>query len=211
LTVRVKICGVNSPTAFDAAAEAGADWIGFVFFERSPRCVSPARAALLSGRLVGGPARVGVFVDPTDADLDTVLDAMRLHALQVYAAPERISAIRARFNVPVWKPIAVAAPDDLPEDGGIAAALVVEPKAPPGADRPGGLAERLDWAMLKDWQPATPWLLAGGLTPANVAEAIAASGAAAVDVSSGVETAPGVKDPALIAAFVAAARRAARL
>jgi phosphoribosylanthranilate isomerase len=211
MTVRVKICGINAPAAFDAAAEAGADWVGFVFHAASPRCVTPARAALLSGRLRSGPARVGLFVDPTDDELAEALDAVRLHALQVYAPVERIARIRAMFGIPVWRPIAVENLSDLPEDGGIAAALVVEPKAPPGADRPGGLAERLDWAMLKDWQPATPWLLAGGLTPANVAEAIAASGAAAVDVSSGVETAPGVKDPALIAAFVAAARRAARL
>lgn len=210
VTVRVKICGVNSEAAFDAAAEAAADWIGFVFHPASPRYVTPARAALLSGRLRGGPMRVGLFVDPSDDDLSAALDAVRLHALQLYAPPERISAVRAKFAVPVWKSIGVDSVADLPEDGGIAAALVVEPRAPAGVPRPGGLGVQLNWQLLSGWQPATFWLLAGGLTPANVAAAILASGAPGVDVSSGVETAQGVKDPELIGAFVAAARRGSR-
>jgi phosphoribosylanthranilate isomerase len=205
--VRVKVCGVNSPAAFDAAAEAGADWVGFVFFAGSPRHVTPAQAALLSGRLVGGPARIGLFVDPSDDEIAEVLDRLRLHALQLYAPPARIGAIRARFGVPVWRALAVADAHDLPEDGGVAAALVIEPPAPRGAGRPGGNAAMLsDWSLLAGWQPVTTWLLAGGLTPQNVGRAVAESGAAAVDVSSGVESAPGVKEPALIAAFVAAAR-----
>jgi phosphoribosylanthranilate isomerase len=206
MPVRVKICGVNSPAAFDAAAEAGADWVGFNFHKSSPRHVTPARAAVLSGRLRGGPARVGLFVDPTDDDLADALDQVRLHALQIYAPLERISRIRAMFGVPVWRPIAVQNAADLPADGGIAAALVIEAKAPEGATRPGGNGVSIDWALVRDWQPQTSWLLAGGLTPANVARAIRESGASAVDVSSGVETAPGIKDPALIAAFVTAAR-----
>jgi phosphoribosylanthranilate isomerase len=206
MTVRVKICGINAPSAFDAAAEAGADWVGFVFHPASPRHVTPARAALLSGRLRSGPARVGLFVEPTDDELAEALDAVRLHALQIYAPVERIARIRAMFGIPVWRPIAVESLSDLPEDGGIAAALVIEPKAPADATRPGGNGTSMDWRLLHDWQPQTSWLLAGGLTPDNVAKAISESGATAVDVSSGVESSSGVKDPALIAAFVQAAR-----
>ena len=204
--MRVKICGVNSPAAFDAAAEAGADWVGFVFHGVSPRCVSPGMAAQLSARLPGGPARVGLFVDPTDDDLARVLDTLHLHALQLYTPPERLSFIRAKFDVPVWHTLGVARPQDLPETAGIAAALVVEPKPPPEADRPGGLGLRMDWSMLAGWDPGALWLLAGGLTPGNVGEAVRQSGAPAVDVSSGVESAPGVKDPARITAFVKAAK-----
>jgi phosphoribosylanthranilate isomerase len=206
MNVRVKICGINSPAAFDAAAEAGADWIGFVFSQDSPRCVTPATAARLSGRLLGGPARVGLFVNPTDDEIAETLDVVRLHALQIYAPLERLSRIRAIFGVPVWRPVGIAATDDLPEGGGIAAALVIEAKPPAGATRPGGNGVALPWSLLKAWRPPTTWLLAGGLTPDNVAIAIAQSGAQAVDVSSGVESVPGVKDPSLIAAFVNAAR-----
>jgi phosphoribosylanthranilate isomerase len=202
MSVRIKICGITSEPAFDAAAEAGADWVGFVFAARSPRAVTPARAAALSGRLEGGPQRVGLFVDPSDVELDAALAALTLHALQIYAPAARVAAIHDRLRVPVWRSVAVSSAGDLPAGGGIEAALVVEPKAPAGADRPGGLGLRLDWSMLADWRPATPWLLAGGLTPANVAAAVAASGARAVDVSSGVESAPGVKDVGLIRAFV---------
>jgi len=206
MSIRVKICGINSPAAFDAAVESGADWVGFVFHERSPRHVTPARAALLSNRLRGGPPRIGLFVDPADDVLAEALDALKLHALQLYAPAERIARIRAMFGVPVWRSVAVETPADLPEDGGVAAALVIEPKARAGAALPGGNGLALNWKMLSDWNPPTSWLLAGGLTPENVAQAIVQSGAKAVDVSSGVESAPGVKDPKLIAAFVQAAR-----
>ena len=206
MSVRVKICGVNSPEAFDAAAEAGADWIGFVFSERSPRYITPASAAFLSGRLRGGPARVGLFVDPTNDEIAEAIDNVKLHALQLYAPVERLARIRAIFGVPVWRAIGVEHAADLPEDGGVAAALVIEPKAPADATRPGGNGVTLSWAMLHDWTPQTTWLLAGGLTPDNVAQALAQSGATAVDVSSGVETSPGVKDAGMIAAFVRAAR-----
>jgi phosphoribosylanthranilate isomerase len=206
MSVRVKICGVNSPEAFDAAAQAGADWIGFVFSEHSPRCVTPATAARLSSRLLGGPARIGLFVDPTDDEIAETLDVVRLHALQLYAPVERMSRIRAKFGVPIWRAVGVTSPADLPDGGGIAAALVIEPKPPEGALRPGGNGVALHWPMLKDWHPVTTWLLAGGLAPENVARAIIESGAEAVDVSSGVESAPGVKDPARIAAFIRAAR-----
>ena len=206
MSTRVKICGINTEAAFDACVQAGVDWIGFVFFANSPRYLTPAAAGVLSHRLPGGPGRVGLFVDPEDDDIAEALDALPLSALQLYATPARIGAIRARFDVPVWRAIGVTSRDDLPEGAGAASCLVVEPKAPPGADRPGGNAISLDWGMLSGWDPGAPWLLAGGLTPGNVGRAILQSGARAVDVSSGVETAPGVKDPRLIAGFVAQAR-----
>jgi phosphoribosylanthranilate isomerase len=206
MSVRVKICGVNSPAAFDAAAQAGANWVGFVFSPASPRFVTPAGAARLSGRQLGGPGRVGLFVDPTDDDIAETLDVVKLHALQLYAPVERISRIRAKFGVPVWRAVGVTSPADLPDGGGISAALVVEPKPPEGAAQPGGNGVALHWTMLRDWHPATAWLLAGGLTPDNVARAIAESGAQAVDVSSGVESEPGVKDAVRITKFIQAAR-----
>jgi phosphoribosylanthranilate isomerase len=205
---RVKICGVNSAVAFDTAVAAGADWIGFVFFERSPRFITPAQAAHLSARHAGGPPRVGLFVDPTDEAIARTLDDVALDILQLHAPPARIAALRARFALPVWRAVGVAERIDLPESAEGADALLIDAKAPKEATRPGGNARSFDWRLLDGWQPRYPWLLAGGLTPANVAEAVRISGAPAVDVSSGVESAPGVKDPALIHDFVAAARAA---
>ncbi len=203
MTVQVKICGVTDTAGRDAAAVA--DWIGFNFFPRSPRFVTPAVAAALAGE--GGPARVGLFVEPTDDEVAAVLAAVRLDAVQLYASAERVAAVRARFGVAVWHALPVAGRAELPR-ATAADALVVEARAPAGADRPGGNGVRLDWGMLAGWEAPVPWLLAGGLTPGNVAGAIAASGARAVDVSSGVERAPGVKDPGLVRAFIAAARGA---
>jgi phosphoribosylanthranilate isomerase len=204
---RVKICGVNSAAALEAATEAGADYVGFVFFARSPRFLTPARAAALSARVAGGPARVGLFVEPSEAEIAAVLAAMRLDILQIYAPAARVAAIAARFGVPVWRAVGVAGAADLPEAAGAAAALLIEAQAPRGADRPGGLGLRMDWGVLRGWRPGFDWLLAGGLTPANVARAMAETGAPGVDVSSGVETAPGVKSAALVRAFVAAVRQ----
>ena len=203
--MKVKICGVNSAAAFDAAAEALADWVGFVFFARSPRAVTAAEAAELSAREAGGPLRVGLFVDPSDDDIARVLDVVPLAALQLYAPVSRCMEVANRFGVAIWRAVPVASRDDLPTESG-PAAWVIEPRPPAGATRPGGNAQTMDWDMLRGWPAPAPWLLAGGLTPANVGEAIARSGADAVDVSSGVETAPGIKSAALIAAFVSAAR-----
>ncbi len=208
--IRVKICGVKSAAAYDAAVEAGADWIGLVFFPGSPRYIGAAQAAALVARHHGGPPRVGLFVSPDDAAVADILAAVKLDVLQVYDTPVRVAALAARFGVPVWRSVPVGAGGDLPRDAGAAAALLIEPRAPAGATRPGGNAVALDWSLLRGWRPGFPWLLAGGLTPDNVAEAIAASGAEAVDVSSGVETAPGEKSAGLIRAFVAAARANAR-
>ena len=206
MRVRVKICGLNDPAGFAAAVDAGADWVGFVFFPPSPRAVTPAQAAALSATRPGGPGRVGLFVDPADSDIAAVLDAVQLDALQLYTDAARAAAIGARFGRPVWRAIGVAAPADLPAEAGAAARFVIEAKPPRGATRPGGNAVAFDWPILRGWTPPAPWILAGGLTPETVAGAIAASGAEAVDVSSGVETAPGVKDPARIRAFIDAAR-----
>ena len=205
MTVRVKICGVNDAAGFDAAVVGRADWLGFVFFSRSPRHVTPDQAGALHRRHDGGPARVGLFVDPADDEVAAALDAVPLDALQLYASPARATEVAARFPVAVWRAVGVSGTGDLPGSPD-AAAFVIEAKPPPGSDRPGGNAAALDWAMLRGWNAPAPWLLAGGLTPGNVAEAIRASGARAVDVSSGVEHDPGHKDPALVAAFILAAR-----
>jgi phosphoribosylanthranilate isomerase len=201
---KVKICGLNAPAAFDAAIEAGADWVGFNFFPASPRYIAPQEAAALSARSPGGPPRVGLFVDPAPGAIAATLDVVRLDILQLYGVAD-LSGV-ARFGLPIWRPVGVASVDDLPTSAGDANALLVEAKPPPGASRPGGNAVRFDWSVLRGWTAPVPWILAGGLTVANVAGAIRSTGAEAVDVSSGVETLPGVKDPALIRAFIAAAR-----
>ena len=208
MTARVKICGINDPVAFDAAVQGGADWIGFVFFPASPRHVTPARAAELSARSPGGPPRVGLFVDPTEAAIGAALDEIQLDILQLYGAPERIAPLRARFGLPVWRARGVAAAGDLPADTGGADAWLIEAKPPADATRPGGNAVSFDWTILRGWQAPGPWLLAGGLDPDNVAEAIRVTGAGAVDVSSGVERTRGVKDPALVRAFIRNAKAA---
>ena len=204
--IRVKVCGINSDAAFDAAVAAGADWIGFVFFPPSPRAVTPAQAAALSARHAGGPLRVGLFVEPETDAVAAALAALQLDVLQLYVAPARAAELRVRFGVPVWRAVGVSARAELPTTAEGVDGFVIEPKPPEGATRPGGNAVSLDWSLPAGWRAPAPWLLAGGLTPANVAEAIRASGADAVDVSSGVERARGEKDPALIRAFVAAAK-----
>jgi phosphoribosylanthranilate isomerase len=205
VTVRIKICGINDPMAFDTAVAAGADWVGFNFFPPSPRYVTPLQAAELSARTSGGPARVGLFVDPTVEAVAATLEAVRLDVLQVYGSADLL-AHRRRFGVPIWRPIGLASRDDLPDGSRGADRLLLEARAPAGATRPGGNAMRFDWSLLRDWQAPVPWILAGGLTVDNVAEAIRATGAEAVDVSSGVERERGVKDPGLIRAFVRNAR-----
>jgi phosphoribosylanthranilate isomerase len=206
-TVRVKICGMNTPVAFDTAIAAGADWVGFNFFPPSPRRVTPAQAAALSARSPGGPPRVGLFVELTPETIAATLDVVRLDILQVYGALD-LPGLRSRFGLPVWHAIGIATAADLPTASCGADMLLMEAKAPPDATRPGGNALRFDWSLLRGWTAPVPWLLAGGLTVDNVAEAIRTTGAQAVDVSSGVERTRGVKDPALIRAFIASARAA---
>jgi len=204
--VRVKICGVNEPAAIDAAVEGGADWIGFNFFPPSPRYVTPLRARDLAARHKGGPPRVGLFVNPTEAMIAEVLVDVPLDILQLYGAGDMLPGLRARFELPVWCPVGVASAADLPLGLEGADALLLEAKPPPDATRPGGNAVRFDWTLTRGWRAPGPWLLAGGLDPGNVADAIRQSGAETVDVSSGVEREKGVKDPALIDAFIRNAR-----
>jgi phosphoribosylanthranilate isomerase len=204
----IKLCGLRDAATIEAAAVAGADWMGLVFFPPSPRFVAIPEAATLARSAPAGLGRVGLFVDPADAEIATVLRAVPLEVLQVYAPVARVADIRARFGLPVWHAVGVATAADLPTDRDAADRLVIEAKPPAGADRPGGNAARLDWGLLSVWRAPLPWMLAGGLNPDNVADAIRQSGASAVDVSSGVEASPGTKDPELIRAFIVAARAA---
>jgi len=205
---QVKICGINDPAGFDAAVEAGADWLGFVFFPPSPRYVRPETAAVLSARDPRGPPRVGLFVEPTVEAIGQVLAGVRLDALQIYGAVDALAAIRAAFGLPIWRAIGISRASDLPPTLHPADRLVLEAKAPAGASRPGGNAMTFDWSVMSGWTAPGPWMLAGGLTPETVAAAIRQTGAPAVDVSSGVERSKGAKDPALIRAFIRTAKGA---
>ncbi|GAB0112588.1 phosphoribosylanthranilate isomerase [Acidisoma sp. C75] len=210
--MKVKICGINSAEAYAAALAGGADYTGFVFFPASPRFVTAEQAAKIRASRPGGPPAVGLFVKPSLDEIAAVLDTALLDVLQIYATPDVARAIRARFALPVWLAQGVSAAADLGQAEAAASGLdgmLIESKPPAGANRPGGNATALDWQILAGWQPRLPWLLAGGLTPENVGEAIRLSGTGGVDVSSGVESAPGVKDPARIRDFISAARNAA--
>lgn len=204
----VKICGVKDLAMLDAVAESGAEYAGLVFFPPSPRAVSVAVAGTLARRYPGGPVLVGLFVDPCDDEVAAVLDAVPLGALQVHAPRARAAALRVRFGVPVWHAVGVGGPGDLPADLVGVDQLLLDHKAPPEAMVPGGNASAFDWSVLRGWAAPGPWMLAGGLNPGNVAGAIRATGAVAVDVSSGVERMRGEKDAGLIRAFVAAAHDA---
>jgi phosphoribosylanthranilate isomerase len=212
MSVEVKICGLNDEDAIDAALEAGADYLGFVFFAKSPRAVTAEQAAELT-QFIEGAQKVGLFVDPDDALLDEVVSHLRLDLLQFHGSetPERLAAIRAEYGVPVMKVIPVACKDDLANAlpfVDVVDHLLFDAKPPKDAVLPGGNATSFDWTILKGFTCKVPWMLAGGLTADNVAEAIKVSGARAVDVSSGVESSPGSKDPDKIRAFVAAAKGA---
>lgn len=210
---QVKICGLRDPAHVIAAADAGARYLGFVFFPKSPRAVMPEQAAALSDHVPPGVARVGLFVDPDDALLATTLAQVGLDMIQLHGheSPDRVAQVRALTGLPVIKAVGVAGRDDLPaltDYGLVADMLLVDAKAPKDADLPGGNGLAFDWRLLVGRRWLRPWLLAGGLTPDNVAEAIRLTGAKGVDVSSGVEAAPGAKDTALIRRFISAARGA---
>lgn len=212
---QVKICGITRADDLAVAAESGARYAGFVFFPRSPRHLDVETAAALAVNAPLGLARVGLFVDPADAALDAVLDHVPLDILQLHGheTPARVAEIKARTGLPVMKAVGVAAPADLDalwDYGLVADLLLIDAKAPPGAALPGGNGLSFDWRLLAGRRMLRPWMLAGGLTPGNVAEAVRLTGAPMVDVSSGVETAPGQKDAALIRGFVAAAQRETR-
>lgn len=206
----VKICGLTDHDAVAAAVEHGASHLGLVFFPPSPRNVSPDEAADLMDGVPDEVTITGLFVDPSDDDVNAVMQRVRLGLLQLHGSetPERVDALRLEFGLPVMKCIGVSCAADLEAAKpylGVADMLLFDAKPPKDADRPGGNAQSFDWSIMKAWtDTTTPWLLAGGLTPDNVAEALRVSGAPGVDVSSGVEKAPGEKDPALIVKFLEA-------
>ena len=210
MTVRVKICGLRTPEAVDAAVSAGAAYVGFVFFAKSPRNVSVAEARALALRVPPGVAKVALTVDADDATLDAITGAVPLDMLQLHGreTPERVAEVRARYGLPVMKAVGVATEADVEAVGRyaqVADQILIDAKPMPDADLPGGNGVAFDWKLIagKDWEK--PWMLAGGLTAENVAEAVRLTGARQVDVSSGVESAPGVKDAGLIRAFIKAA------
>jgi phosphoribosylanthranilate isomerase len=212
MTVVVKICGVNSRDAARAVADAGADYAGFVFFARSPRNLTPVQAASLAAELPDRVRRVALVVDADDGTLGAIVAALRPGLLQMHGheTPARCREIAAKFDTPVMKALGISAKADLARAADYASAverLLFDAKPPQRPDAlPGGNAVSFDWSILTGASFAVPWMLSGGLTPANVAEAIRISGAGEVDVSSGVDTAPGVKSPALIRKFVESAR-----
>jgi len=213
MSVLVKICGLTEVDSLDAAVEAGADFVGFVFHPKSPRAISAEDAAELADALPSEVRKVGLFVDPTDDDLAAVLGHLRLDMLQLHGAetPARVDAVRLEFGLPVMKAVGISTAADVEAAHAYddhADWLLFDAKPPVDADRPGGLGQPFPWELMQSWRGTTPWMLAGGLTPENVTAAIAASGAGAVDVSSGVERAVGVKDPARIAAFLKSAKNA---
>ena len=204
----VKICGLSTPATLAAAVEGAASHVGFVFFPPSPRNVSTDRAAGLAQRVPSHVAKVGVFVDPDDALLGAAIDAGRLDAVQLHkVTPERSAAIRGRFRRETWAAVAIKTRADLETARNYRNAadkILYDAKTPDDASRPGGMGLRFDWSLLDGFTHPLPWALSGGLTPDNVAEAIRRTGARLVDVSSGVETAPAVKDVDKIAAFLKA-------
>jgi phosphoribosylanthranilate isomerase len=208
---QIKICGVTTPAGLDAAIAARADYVGFNFFPPSPRFLSPTDAAALAARAEGRIIRVGVFVDEADAAMAEAVAAGRLDAIQLHGKepPERAAQVRVRFGKPVWKVISVAGSGDVARAEAYASAadfLLFDAKTPKGAALPGGLGLAFDWSLLAAYRGPLPWGLAGGLEPGNVAEAVRATAAVLVDVSSGVESAPGIKDMARIAEFCRNAR-----
>ena len=209
--VRVKICGLRTKADVAAVAAAGAAYAGFVFFAKSPRNLSIAKARSLAISAPEGLCKVALTVDADDTTLDAIVDAVPLDMLQLHGheTPERVAEVRARYGLPVMKAMGVAGEADLAgliEMSLAADQLLIDAKPPKGADLPGGNGLAFDWRLLVGRKWLKPWMLAGGLTPQNVAEAVRLTGARQVDVSSGVESAPGVKDPARISAFVEAAQ-----
>ncbi|KFI31218.1 N-(5'-phosphoribosyl)anthranilate isomerase [Haematobacter massiliensis] len=210
-SVRVKVCGLREPAHVAAAAEAGAAYVGFVFFPRSPRAVSIAEARMLAAEAPAGLAKVGLVVDADDALLDAILADVPLDMLQLHGreTPARVAEIRQRYGLPVMKAVGIAGPEDiarLADYWQVADQILVDAKAPKDAALPGGNGVAFDWGLLWNLRWPVPWMLAGGLTPANVADALRVTGAGQVDVSSGTESAPGIKDPGLIRAFIEATK-----
>jgi phosphoribosylanthranilate isomerase len=214
MSILVKICGLKTPEALDAALDAGADMVGFVFFPPSPRNVGYQAVRALSARVAGRALKVALSVDAGDAELSAIVEALKPDLLQLHGreTPERIGVVRSRFRLPVMKALPIAERGDLSpirQYDKVADRLLFDARAPAAATRPGGLGKSFDWRLLENIRPGVPFMLSGGLDAGNVAEALRITGAPGVDVSSGVERAPGEKDPERIRAFVRAARAAA--
>lgn len=208
--IKVKICGLSKAADVEAAAKAGAAYVGFVFFPKSPRYVSIEQARELAWAAPVGLAKVALVVNADDALLDDITDRVAIDMLQLHGSesPERVSEIKQRYGLPVMKAIGISGPEDVAAIdvySQVADQLLIDAKAPKGATLPGGNGLAFDWTLVNRKYWTKPWMLAGGLTQENVARAINLTGARQIDLSSGVETSPGVKDPALIEAFVQAA------
>jgi len=207
MKTQVKICGLMDEEAVAAAVEGGADYLGIVFFPPSPRNMEPKHAAEILDGVPEDIVKVGLFVDPDDAFLMEVLQHVRLDLLQFHGkeSPDRLAQVRMETGLPIMKACPIAGPEDIEKARAyeaVADKLLFDAKPPKDATRPGGNALAFDWALLEGASFSLPWMLAGGLEASNVIEAIEASGAKGVDVSSGVESAPGQKDPKLIRAFL---------
>jgi len=214
MKVAVKICGLATLDALDVALEAGADMVGFVFFPASPRHIGFEAAKRLGARVASRALKVALTVDATDHTLRDIVDALKPDMLQLHGreAPERVGAIRSRFGLPVIKALPIAMRADLSPIrfyANFADRMLFDARAPREATRPGGLGRPFDWRLLENIDLGIPFMLSGGLDADNVGEALRITHAPGVDVSSGVERAPGLKDPDKIRAFVRAARQAA--
>jgi phosphoribosylanthranilate isomerase len=211
MTFLVKICGLSDETSVDAALEAGADMLGFVFFEASPRHLSFARGKALASRAKGRARKVALSVNADDATLAAIVEAVSPDVLQLHGSesPERVSAIRSRFGLQVMRAFPIREHGDATRIAAfdeVADHLLFDAQPALRATRPGGNGEAFDWTLLDNIETRRPWFLAGGLTIENAAAAVASTRAHGVDVSSGVESAPGRKDPEKIARFVSRAR-----
>ena len=205
--VSVKICGLATVDDVRACADAGANYIGLVFFEKSPRNITIPAARELALAAPLGLAKVALVVNPSDAELDAITASVPLDMLQLHGreTPARVAEVKARYGLPVMKAVGIADGDDLPKLEsyfGVADQILVDAKPPKGGELPGGNGLSFDWRLIAGRRWPCPWMLAGGLTPENVAEAVKMTGAKQVDVSSGVEDAPGQKNAELIKKFV---------
>ncbi|MEL6243018.1 MAG: phosphoribosylanthranilate isomerase [Pseudomonadota bacterium] len=207
--IAVKICGLRKPEHVKAAVDAGARYVGFVFYPKSPRAVTLDAARELAASVPPGVAKVALTVDADDAFLDALTATVPLDVLQLHGSetPDRVAAVRERYGLPVMKAVGVACEADLSQldrFGTVADQILVDAKPSRDSKLPGGNGIPFDWRLIADRRWPVPWMLAGGLTPENVVEALRLTGAKQVDLSSGVESEPGIKDPAKIYAFMRA-------
>jgi phosphoribosylanthranilate isomerase len=215
MPVLIKICGLKTAEPLEVALESGADLVGFVFFPPSPRNVGLEAARRLSAQVRGRAGKVALTVDATDETLQGIVEALKPDWLQLHGdeSPERVAVVRSRFRLPVMKALPIAQRADLSPIrlyAKVADRMIFDARRPPDATRPGGLGKPFDWTLLKGIDPSIDFMLSGGLDAANVAQALAITNARGVDVSSGIERAPGEKDPDKIREFIRAAREAER-